>query len=288
MHDLFAPLFAALPIPPSAAIRIERVAGGSISESYRVDWTGGSFFCKVNSATNFPHLFRSEMDSLRFLAAEDLPVPGVLCCLEQGPHQWLALEWITPGRQTPAFWWSAGEALARFHQQPGPYFGSETSNYMGAVPQSNRPEKDWSTFFIQQRLQPLVARCFDLDLLDRQLVQEFDRLYAGLGEVFDASLAPYPVHGDLWSGNLLCTADGSPVFIDPAAYYGVPAVDLGMSTLFGSFDNAFYEGYEAVRPGGCRNRESWPLCNLYPLLVHLLLFGASYLPAIRRTLALYR
>jgi protein-ribulosamine 3-kinase len=89
------------------------------------------------------------------------------------------------------------------------------------------------------------------------------------------------LHGDLWSGNVLVTGDGVPALVDPAAYRGHREVDLAMMHLFGGFEAAVFEAYEAawpLGPGFRERREPW--YRLYPLLVHLHLFGAGYLRGI--------
>jgi len=91
------------------------------------------------------------------------------------------------------------------------------------------------------------------------------------------------VHGDLWSGNVLITGEGQPCLIDPAVYYGHREMDLAFSKLFGGFDSVFYESYESVFPLAPGFDQRIGVYNLYPLLVHLNLFGASYLPGIERT-----
>jgi fructosamine-3-kinase len=96
------------------------------------------------------------------------------------------------------------------------------------------------------------------------------------------------VHGDLWSGNFLCDAQSRPVLIDPAVYYGHRAVDIGMTHLFGGFDKRFYEAYQYHAALSNKHEEQWEVCNLYPLMIHLLLFGKSYLAAIEGIMKKYR
>ena len=85
------------------------------------------------------------------------------------------------------------------------------------------------------------------------------------------------LHGDLWSGNAYATVDGAPGIIDPAVYRGDGEVDLAMTELFGGFGQRFYEAYNAVLPIS-RAYEVFKrdLYQLYYLLVHVNLFGASY------------
>jgi len=75
---------------------------------------------------------------------------------------------------------------------------------------------------------------------------------------------------------------GEPCLIDPAVYFGHPEVDIAMSTLFGGFSQAFYDAYNDHNPleKGWRNRLD--IYNLYPLLIHVNLFGGGYVHQVQR------
>ncbi|MNC93272.1 Fructosamine kinase [compost metagenome] len=67
-------------------------------------------------------------------------------------------------------------------------------------------------------------------------------------------------------------------------YRGHGEVDLAMSELFGGFDRAFYDAYHEAR-GRVREYDAYrrDLYQLYYLLVHVNLFGASYEAGARRS-----
>ena len=153
---------------------------------------------------------------------------------------------------------------------------------MGALPQPNAPTVSWTDFLVQQRLAPQVQRAYDRRLLSGIHLQQFDKLYGHLPGLFPP-VPPALLHGDLWSGNFLCDDRGQPVLIDPAVYYGHPSMDLAMTTLFGGFDPAFYEAYFYYAPQPAHYGLQWDTCNLYPLLVHLNLFGIFRLGVGRTT-----
>jgi fructosamine-3-kinase len=150
---------------------------------------------------------------------------------------------------------------------------------MGSLVQYNTPEKSWVEFFVCRRLQVQVALAFDSGHLDKSAVTRFDRFYSRLDQIFSPG-KPSLLHGDLWGGNYMVSESGEPCLIDPAVYYGHREVDLAMTTLFGGFSAEFYTGYEShhkLEPGW---RERLDIYNLYPLLVHLNLFGSSYLGSV--------
>jgi fructosamine-3-kinase len=82
----------------------------------------------------------------------------------------------------------------------------------------------------------------------------------------------------------MCNREAEPVLIDPAVYYGHRSMDLAMTTLFGGFRPPFYEAYHHHFPLPLNYKEQWAICNLYPLLIHLYLFGPGYLPQIQSVL----
>jgi len=269
-------------------IHFSSVGGGCINETYQLKMGAQQFFCKLNSASKFPHLFEKEKTGLELIAAQNIiKTPNVVHCFESGDQQVLLLEWIQEGEKTGSFWKLFGEQLASLHQTSDESFGLDENNYMGSIPQYNQPTDNWIDFFIQRRLQPLIEKCFHENLLAPKHGSQFEKLYKEISSVFDEHQKPSLLHGDLWSGNFMCNQDSKPVLIDTAIYFGHPSADLGMTTLFGGFDSQFYEAYNFHSPFPSKYKEQWKICNLYPLLIHLLLFGKSYLSQIEQTLHSY-
>jgi fructosamine-3-kinase len=115
-------------------------------------------------------------------------------------------------------------------------------------------------------------------------LSQFERLYHKLPGLFPKE-KPRLVHGDLWSGNYLIDQDSNPVLIDPAAYFGHREVDIAMTRLFGGFDEAFYKSYNEVFPLETGWKDRIDLYNLYPLLIHVNLFGSGYVQQVKRIIA---
>lgn len=267
---------------------IKSIGGGCINQTYRIATPDRYFFCKVNSASKFPHLFDREKNGLLLIAKQNLiKTPEVINHTIASGQQILVLEWIEEGERNKQFWKSFGEELAALHRVSNEYFGLEEDNFMGSVLQSNQFQKSWIDFFIQQRIEPLLHRCMDKGLLHPKHLQQFEILFKHLPKIFNEE-KPSLVHGDLWSGNFMCTKANKAVLIDPAVYFGHRSVDLAMTTLFGGFDQIFYEAYHHHFPFPNNYRQQWQVANLYPLLIHLFLFGKSYLPEIEGTLKNYQ
>jgi fructosamine-3-kinase len=79
---------------------------------------------------------------------------------------------------------------------------------------------------------------------------------------------------------------GQPVIIDPAVYYGNREIELSFTKMFGGFDRQFYSSYMEHYPLEPGFEDRVDIYNIYPHLVHVNLFGPSYLggvtPVIRK------
>ena len=117
-------------------------------------------------------------------------------------------------------------------------------------------------------------------------MRRIERLAERLDDLLIEPAFPSLLHGDLWTGNVLTRSGRVAGFVDPAIYCGSPEIELAFGTLFGTFGEAFFEAYTSampLEPGFHELRLS--LYNLYPRLVHVRLFGSSYLAGIDATLA---
>jgi len=271
-----------------AIIGIPSVTGGSINQCFKVQVTGGvNWFCKTNTKSGLPGLFEKEKNGIEMIArSRTIAVPGNIITGETSGEQWILMEWIEEGEATVTFWENFGAALAAMHHKVTESFGFEEDNYMGALHQSNTVHSKWEEFFREERLLPQVKLARDKGLLNEKEIKVFDRICQRLPLLFSEE-KPCLVHGDCWSGNFICSMNGQAVLIDPAVYYGNRQVDLAMSTLFGGFDDVFYQAYAYHFPFPPNYKEQWRILNLYPLLIHLNLFGKSYLSSILGTIAAY-
>ncbi|MGY3211270.1 fructosamine kinase family protein [Mucilaginibacter sp. HD30] len=263
------------------------VSGGSINIAYELQTAGGKYFLKVNHKALYPGMFAAEAKGLALLAQTNtVKVPVIVLQGDAGNESFLLLEWVDAKRGSVQATRALGAQLAQIHSNTASEFGLDTDNYIGSLPQSNKKHGKWSDFFIQERLQPMVSLAADKRLLEYADAGNFEKLYGKLPELFEEE-APSLLHGDLWSGNYLTTPADEPYLIDPAVYYGHREVDLAMTTLFGGFSNEFYMSYNEAFPLAKGWQQRTDLWNLYPLLVHLNLFGAGYLDRVRDALNTY-
>lgn len=266
---------------------ITHVGGGSINACFRASTATRELFVKVNDAGRFPLMFEREMEGLDLLRRNSSFVtPEVFGVSYQKSHALLVMEFLPSEASSEASDLNFGDALSSLHKQSSAQVGLDRDNYIGSLDQSNEPADAWIDFFVSRRLDPMLQKAIDARLMDRQDGAFFRRLYTSLGDHFPVE-PPALLHGDLWSGNSMTVTEGRPALFDPAIYYGHRYVDLGMMQLFGGFHPLVFESYHQQFPLEPDWRCGAEVANLYPLLVHVNLFGSSYLGQVRSILKRY-
>ncbi len=268
-------LRSALETSVGALRSITSVGGGDINSAARVETLDARYFVKWNPQSR-PHMFETEARGLNLLAAaEALRVPRVVAVIDQPSA--LVLEWIDLGSNKLAAAEALGRGLAQLHRSSAATYGLDHDNYIGSTPQRNTPARSWIEFYRDRRLgaqRDLAQRRGHLTL-DR--ARRLDRVMERLDHwINEAKVVPSLLHGDLWGGNTLIDAQGQPVLIDPAVYYGDREAEIAFTELFGGFGARFYAAYNEAWPLDRGYADRRDLYNLYHLLNHLNLFGESY------------
>ncbi len=268
----------------SKNIAYQPVSGGSINHAYRFSISNIHYFLKYNLVNQFPDIILTEVEGLKAIEATDtIKVPKVIFYNTVANYEVLILPFIKEEQPTNQLWEKFANSLAEMHKQPAPYYGWERSNYIGSLSQVNNKHDDFLSFFIHERLQKQLKLANQANLLSKSDNTAFENLFIILDQIIP-EVRPSLVHGDLWSGNFLSGENQIPYLIDPSIQYSFRETDIAFTYLFGGFDKRFYEAYDSdfsLAPGF---KERIGIYNLYPLLVHLNLFGSSYLSSIRRTL----
>lgn len=260
------------------------VSGGSINEAFKITTAEGKFFLKYNDTGLYPRMFEKEAEGLKLIKnCGEIDVPEVLLTDHAGKFSFLLLKFIEQTAESGNFWEYFGKQLAAMHNHHSAQFGLDHDNYMGSLIQHNTFHNHWTSFFVDERLERQVRLARENGKMSRPDVSAFERLYRRLDEIFP-QVKPSLVHGDLWSGNFMVNKSGQACLIDPAVYYGHPEVDIAMSTLFGGFSSKFYDAYTNHHPLEKGWQERLDYYNLYPLMVHVNLFGGGYLGSVQRIL----
>jgi fructosamine-3-kinase len=266
---------------------IHPIGSVSTNVSFRITSAKKDFFLKFNSSLIASDVFAKEISGLQLLQnTETFKIPNVICNGKYSEGSFLLLEFISEVNATIEYWQKAGEQLAALHQHNSTCFGLEHDNYIGNLPQSNKQHKRFYDFFVFERLDPLVRLGEKKGYFSCTNTDEFESIYTKLPRLLPNE-APALLHGDLWSGNIFSGINNNPVMFDPAVYYGNREAELAFTTLFGGFDKTFYNAYQSAFPMVSGYEERFAVYNLYPLLVHLHLFGSSYLNPILQTLKKY-
>lgn len=256
---------------------ITPLAGGSINEVFLLSGTSVERVIKINKASRFPGMFEAEKEGLETLKkTKTFVVPEVFSIGEINGFSFLLMEYLPEGKANPGFWKEFSENLASLHRNTSSEFGFSSSNYIGSLPQLNEPKPSVADFYISQRLEPQFSMALENGF-------EFKNLNLALKNIGESipEEPPALLHGDLWNANYLVTETGLPALIDPAVCYGPREMDLAMMKLFGGFPRMVFELYSELFPLPSGFSERIPLWQLYYLLVHLNIFGSSYLPSVR-------
>ena len=252
----------------------QEVSGGCINSAYKISDGKSDWFVKTNKASLI-NMFASEAESLNEMAATNtVKVPRAICYGTNGGHSYLVLEFLELSGSVNMEIFA--RQLAAMHRVTAPSFGWHRSNVIGATTQINTQKNNWLDFWREERLG------FQLELAQkngchRELIKQGRRVSDCLDDFFgDYQPQVSMLHGDLWGGNCAALKDSTPVIFDPAFYYGDREADIAMTTLFGGFNQQFYEAYNKEWPLDQGYQQRKTLYNLYHIINHFNLFGGGY------------
>jgi fructosamine-3-kinase len=256
---------------------------GNFNLAARVETQLGTYFVKWNQGDH-AGMFASEARGLDLLRGPGvLRIPTVHGHGERTGGAYLVLEFIDAGTPSVTYWADFGRQLAQLHRQTAPQHGLDFDNYIGALPQKNEWMTSGVEFFVENRLKVQAGRGLYEGKISTALYEQLGTFFERIPELLPEE-APALIHGDLWSGNVMTGTNGQVVLVDPAAHYGLREAELAFTTMFGGFDESFYASYAEAFPLEPGFAERIPIYNLYPLLVHVNLFGGGYLTAVERVL----
>lgn len=264
------------------AAQISPLTGGMIGQVYQARLHDGrTLIIKTN--TNTQASLSTEGFMLNYLAQHsNLPVPEVF----HADKQWLMMDYIpSKGPINKGVQEHAAALLADLHRVTAPQYGFERDTLIGSLHQPNPLSTTWVSFFRDHRLHYMSHVAFQAGQLPESLYSRIERFAGKLERWLTEPSAPALLHGDIWSGNVLPNNGRIAAFIDPAIYYGHPEIELAFISLFNTFGDTFYRHYHSINPiapGFFEERSA--IYNLYPLLVHVRLFGGSYVHSVEQTL----
>lgn len=262
--------------------RIGPLSGGCIGEVYAVDLDAGERVVVKHDASSEAKL-DLEGYMLRFLADHsELPVPAVLFA----EPDLLIMDFIEgDSRFSAKAEEHAAELLAALHDRRADHYGLDRATLIGGLHQPNPRTPSWIDFFREHRIMHMARKAHEENQIDAATLSRIDTFCTKLDDLLIKPPHPSLLHGDVWTTNVLAQGGRITAFIDPAVYYGDPEIELAFTTLFGTFGDAFFKRYHELHPipGGFFDTRR-DIYNCYPLLVHVRLFGSSYVSGINRVL----
>ncbi len=262
--------------------RVAALGGGCIAPVHRCDLPNGERIVAKQPSPG--RTLDCEAWMLRYLADHTaLPVPAVIAAAPD----LLLLEYVDAGDAMDArAEVHCAELLAGLHAIRGPQFGFTRDTLIGPLDQPNPPTSRWLDFFRDHRLLHRARAAHEAGRLPARLLARLETLAGRLDRWIVEPAHPSLIHGDCWSGNVLVKAGRVAGFIDPAIHWAHPEIELAFGTLFGPFGDTFFRRYAELAPLAAGFFEARrDLYNLYPLLVHVQLFGGGYANSVARTLA---
>ncbi len=262
--------------------QLRPLAGGKISRVLRVDFaSGGPLVAKVGDGS---HDLRIEAYMLRYLRQHSaLPIPEVL---HEEPNLLLMAYIAGDEPLERASLRHLGKLLAACHQVRGDAFGLERDTLIGPLHQPNPPTASWIDFFRDQRLLYMTGVARDHGELPGALEERLLRIAESLHDFLVEPACPALIHGDMWRTNIIVRDGRIAGIIDPALYYAHNEMELAYMALFDGVGQEFFRAYDEILP---INSQFWEtrrhIYNLYPLLVHLVVFGKKYIQPLENSLA---
>jgi fructosamine-3-kinase len=270
----------------TSKLSFQSVAGGSINSAFAFEVNHKKYFLKFNHHKHYPDIITFEVEGLKAIAdTNQINTPDIVLSEIVDDYEILVLPFIANEQVGKAFWEKFGSQLAAMHKEStADAFGWHQDNYLGSLKQHNTQVENWTNFWTNQRVKPQLKLAVDSGSLNKNDIALFEKLFKEADNIFP-KVRPCLVHGDLWSGNFIANNEYGPTLIDPAIHYSHFETDLAFTYLFGGFDSTFYKSYEesnALEHGFINRKDIY---NLYPLLLHINLFGSAYYTPIKRTIS---
>ena len=164
----------------------------------------------------------------------------------------------------------------------GYYYDTTIGPY---VQKNEQTQYNWALFLAQMRIIPMAKICYDKGEINLEMLNRLEELCRDIYKRIDMnSITPSLLHGDLWSGNILFNINKA-VFIDPALYFGDKEMELAFIIMFNTFGETFFKHYTKVHPlSSDFYKVKVPLYQIYPILVHLALYGKVYYEQLNQVL----
>ncbi len=266
-------------------IRSQALPGGDIADVSLLELENHTYVVAKRPRMDQPDTTATEAMMLKYLAKNSaLPVPKVLF----QTRGMLVISYIPNSAQADSKQASENAAIhiAKLHQSTSNQFGFKENTCIGLLPQLNTFDNSWANFFKEQRLLAMARSCLNTGKIDQTFYDRIAQLSQKLCDLIPEEPKASLLHGDLWSGNMLFSQDKAVGFIDPAISYGHNEMDLAFIELMGGLSDHFFDAYQHAIPidAGFHEERKF-IYQLWPLLVHVRLFGGGYVQDVANILS---
>ena len=261
----------------SNIINTQQIWGGSINNSWKINFDDSIYFLKKNERSQKLLEFENYClkDLEQYIDFEDLSVPRVFDYFVFDTNEYLLLEWIEMNNDNQK---KLGKGLAKMHlnsnKKNPSKFGYSKEGFIGTNKQIKGWEDNWVDCFLELRIEPQIS-LFKNNFLDRGLINQIKskvKFQLSNHEPMNSL-----IHGDLWSGNAGSGSQGEGIIFDPSCWWADSEVDLAMTRLFGGFTKDFYKEYNRIIQPKKGLEIRIDIYNFYHILNHANMFGGSYI-----------
>lgn len=263
---------------------ISPVSGGDVNEAFRVETDDDIYFLLIQRQKS-ASFYAAEIAGLNLFEKANITAPKVIDSGVIEDDAYLLLTYLDEGVSGSQK--ALGELVAHMHRQhqPNQQFGFDLPYEGGDISFDNQWTKSWIVLFVEKRLDKLKERLSQLGLWTEDDLAKYETTRKVIvNELENHDSEPSLLHGDLWGGNYMFLTDGSPALFDPAPLYGDREFDLGITTVFGGFTEAFYDAYHDYYPMCDGVERRMEFYRLYLLMVHLVKFGGMYASSVSRSM----
>lgn len=263
---------------------ISPVSGGDVNEAFKVTTEDGAYFLLVQRNRD-KSFYAAEIAGLDAFEQAGVTAPRVIDSGEINGDAFLILSYLDEG--TTGSQRELGQLVAKLHsqQQHDGQFGFDLPHEGGDISFDNSWSDSWIEIFVERRMDHLRDELMRKGLWNDEDNKVYEQVRTVMiNELNEHHSKPSLLHGDLWGGNYMFLTDGRPALFDPAPFYGDREFDLGITTVFGGFTQAFYDEYEKHYPLGKGARKRLEFYRLYLFMVHLLKFGGMYASSVNRSM----
>ena len=263
---------------------ISPVSGGDVNEAFKIETVERTYFLLVQRNRN-ASFFAAEISGLKLFEEAEVTAPRVIGSGEIEGDAYLLLTYLDEGRTGSQE--ALAELVAQMHskQQVNGKFGFDLPYEGGDITFDNSWTDNWITLFVNRRLDHLKDTLVEQGAWSDDDVSQYESVRSVTVDTLKQHASkPSLLHGDLWGGNYMFLKDGSPALFDPAPLYGDREFDLGITTVFGGFTEAFYNEYDKHYPINEDVEKRLEFYRLYLLMVHLVKFGGMYAESVKRSM----